>query len=692
MSLSIDHRRRRAIRRLAQRFQISENAMLLALAVVVGISTGAGIWLFQLSIEYAHEFFRVELAGHRLGYVGNWAMIPVLALVGAIVGTLVHFGVGEERHHGVAGVIESVALVGGRLRYQRIPPKAAAAALSIGGGASVGPEDPSVQIGANIGSFFGQQLHLSEDRVRLLVAAGAASAIAAAFNAPIAGVFFALEVVLGSFGTGSVGVVVLSAVMSSVFTQSVAHTGPELGIRSYALGGASQVPFYILLGAVAAPVAAAFIRAVFWQNRLWHGWALPAPIKTALAGAIVGGVGVYFPEIWGAGRETMNEVLNTGGGEFTIQLLVGLVLAKIMMTSLSMGGGFMGGIFAPSLFVGAMLGGAYGRLINRAFPTLDIGDPAAYAIAGMAAMMAGVVRAPITAILLPFELTNNYQLILPIMLATVVTVFMTERLERDGIYTKALRMAGVNIQQGRDVDVMQSVMVREVMRTPPPIIKPQATLIEIRDALRQHQSKALCVVKDRHNKQTLLGIVTLSDLQTAYETARAAAAKLELVAEDICSHDVVTVTPNEPVLIAIQRMGQHGFGHIPVVSAEDDDVLLGLLTRDDVMRSYNIAMTRKWETQFDQNQIRLKNLVDEEIIAIEVPSNAHIAGKPLKEIHLPKGVIVVSIRRHGKVIHPGGDTTIKSGDKLTVVVPPEHKNRAEAIITAPSLESMRLEI
>jgi CIC family chloride channel protein len=457
----------RLVRRAAQGLQLSENGILLALAVLVGLSTGAGVWVFRVAIEFFQELIREEFV-HEVLPFGDWGIVLALALVGLTVGLLMQTFVGHQRHHGVAGVIESVALAGGRMRYKKVPFKSVAAALSLGGGASVGPEDPSVQIGANIGSFFGQFLHLTEERIRLLVAAGAASAIAAAFNAPIAGVFFALEVVLGNFATGSVGVVVLSAVMASVFTHAVEHGGPELGIRAYQLGGPAQVPFYILLGIVVAPFAIAFIRMVYWQHDLWHHWSIPVPIKTALAGVMVGVVGVFLPDILGTGREPMNEVLNSGGGDFTIWLLAALVVAKIIMTSVSMAGGFQGGIFAPSLFAGAMLGGAFGRVAEEVFPQLNIGDPAAYAIAGMAAMMAGVVRAPITAILLIFELTNNYELILPIMLATVVTVFLTDRFESDGIYSKALRRVGLHIQHGRDVDVMQSVLVREVMQTPPP--------------------------------------------------------------------------------------------------------------------------------------------------------------------------------------------------------------------------------
>ena len=497
--------------------RFSESTTLITLALSVGLASGIGVWLFRTGIDLFQSLFRETLADRVLKpWIGPFGIVVTLAAAGLLVGWMMQRFVGEERHHGVAGIMEAVSLGGGRLRYRRMPYKALASALSLGAGASLGPEDPSVQIGANLGSLFGQRLHLSEERVRLLVGAGSASAIAAAFKAPIAGVFFALEVILnGEFTTASFGIVVLAAVVSSVFTQAVETGGAEMGILNYTLGSPLEIPFYVLLGFVLGPIAALFIRAVYWQHDWWHHHVhLSRPFKTALAGALVGLVAMFLPEIMGTGRETMNVVLNGKDAKYTLALLLVLGAAKLLMTTVSMGGGFVGGVFAPSLFVGTMLGGAFGRAVSYIGQTGATGDPQSYTIAGMAAMMAGVVRAPITAVLLVFELTNDYRLILPIMLTSVICVYVAERIEPSGIYVLGLLRKGVKLPQGRDIDVMQSVTVAEVMTSPAPTISETATLLELRDSLRSHNIRTLCVVDQ---VGLLSGVVTLTDLQKAYE-------------------------------------------------------------------------------------------------------------------------------------------------------------------------------
>ncbi len=656
-------------------FHSSESAILLALAVSVGLTSGIGIWIFTTAVEQFTHLFKTDVAQNILEqWFGSWGIVITLALVGWIVGALMQRFVGEERHHGVAGIIEAVAMGGGRLRYRRMPFKALAAALSLGAGASVGPEDPSVQIGANLGSFFGQYLRLSEERIQLLVAAGAASAIAAAFRAPLAGVFFALEVILnGEFVTSSFGVVVLSAVTSSVFTQAIAGTEPEIGILTYTLGNPLEIPFYVLLGLLLGPVAALFTRAVYWQHDFWHNHiSLSRPMKTAFAGVLVGIAALFVPEIMGAGRETMAEVLSGKDVEFTFGLLLLIGTTKLLMTPVSLAGGFQGGIFAPSLFVGTMFGGAFGRLIHEIGPTHITGDPQAYAIAGMAAVMAGVVHAPITAILLVFELTNDYRLILPIMLTTVVCIWVAERFEPSGIYVLGLLRKGIHLQHGHDVDIMQSVTVAEAMTTPAPTIAETASLQELRDQFRAHNTRSLCVI---NIEGQLVGIVTLTDLQRAYEAGHS---RNQCVA-DICTQDVITATPDDVLWKAIRLMGKRSIGRLPVVKPGTRE-LVGILRRHDLVQAYNLGISRKREHQYLVEQIRLNSLTNAHVFEVSVTDQSSVISQRIRDIPWPSDSIVASVRRDGRLIVPHGETTIKAGDRLIVVAVPELEKELVSLI------------
>ncbi|GAB4472374.1 MAG: chloride channel protein [Anaerolineae bacterium] len=654
-------------------FRPSQNMLVLALAIAVGLSSSAGVWAFRLAIDGFHRLFNEWLAAEVLGgWLGPYAIVPMLALAGLLVGLIMHFLVGEERHHGVAAIMESVALAGGRLRYHVAPFKALAAALSLGAGASVGPEDPSVQIGANMGSFLGQRLRLAEENVQVLVGAGTASAIAMAFNAPIAGVFFALEVILGEFTTSSVGVVVLSAVMGSVFRQAVEPNIPELGILNFTLEKPLEIALYIPLGLLLVPFAVGFIRMVYWQRDQVHRLdRLPRPLKTALAGALVGVVGVFLPQVLGTGREAMREVL-TGSIETTASLLVILALAKLVMTALSLAGGFQGGVFAPSLFIGTMLGSAFGRLVNLlGLPALSA-DPQAFAIAGMAGVMAGVMRAPITAILLVFELTHDYRLILPIMFTTVVCTYFTSLIEPHSIYSLGLARHGIRLQQGRDVDVMQGVAIRDAMRTPAPTIAETASLLELRDALRQYNTRALCVVDE---DGLLSGIVTLADLQRAYSDAGDASS---LTVGDICARDVITAEPDDVLWSAIHKMGAFRVGSLPIVRPMTRQVV-GMLMRDDVLQAYRLAIAKKLEDQHRAEQIRLNTLTGAHTLEMHVTPTSPVAGRRIGEIAWPGDCLVASIRRKGRLIVPHGSTELQPGDRVTIVAEAEVYGELEAL-------------
>ncbi len=296
------------------------------LAIGIGLASGVGVYIFKYLIDFFHKLFFSNIQAILSPWI-KWGVVLLPVLGGLLVGLIRRYFVGEEKHHGVAGIMEATALAGGRLRYNRIPAKTIASALSIGSGASVGPEDPSVQIGANIGSMVGQKLRLSDDTIRTLVAAGAAAGIAAAFNAPIAGVFFALEVILGQIGANTMGAIVISAVSSAVITQAISGSQPAFIVPKYAFNSAWELPLYFGLGLLAGPLAAIYVRLVYTAQDLFRNWNFPNWLKPAAGGVAIGFIGLFLPQIFGVGYETIEQIL--AGEKLGVLLLISPNFGKI---------------------------------------------------------------------------------------------------------------------------------------------------------------------------------------------------------------------------------------------------------------------------------------------------------------------------------------------------------------------------
>lgn len=652
------------------RYQPPGSVVLGLAAVLVGLTSAIGIWVFKRLIELFRELAFGQL-GTALTNWGGWMVFLVPALGGLVVGLVAHHLIGEERHHGVAGIIEAVALAGGRLRYQRIPIKATVSALSIGSGASVGPEDPSVQIGANLGSMLGQLLHLSDDRVRALVAAGAAGGIAAAFNAPIAGVFFALEIVLGELGSTAFGVVTLAAVISAVFTQAAEGVQPAFHVPAYAFHSAWELPLYLGLGLLAGPVAALYIRLLYLAQDVFHRWRTPRWFKTATAGLIVGLVGIGLPQVFGVGYETIEKTLN---GEIAVLgLLLALLAAKLILTPVSIAGGFLGGVFAPALFLGATLGAAYGLVVGRLAPALDLSPPA-FALVGMAAVLAGAVHAPLTAIILLFEMTNDYRIILPLMFAVAISLVVSQWLQSDSVYSMGLARKGVRLERGRDVEVLEAITVGEVMRTGIEVLHETDSLEKAADILMSTRHHGLPVL---NLAGELAGIFTVQDL----ERARSYAPGRQQTVGDVCTRELQVAYPDESIGQALRRMGARDIGRLPVVARDAPRRLVGVLRRADLVRAYDVALTRRSAVRHRAHQVRLGAVGGLEVEEIVLAPGALCAGKKVSDVNWPAASVIASLRRGRRIIIPHGDTLLEAGDVLAVVADGKAREEVRRICT-----------
>ena len=625
-------------------------------AVVIGLIGGFSIWLFQQAIVIAALGFAWVALFLEPG--GTWTHALVTALGGLLVGLIIHWFVGLERHHGVAGIIESVALAGGRLRFWRIPAKALAAAVSIGAGASVGPEDPSVQIGANAGSMLGQWLHMSDERVRVLVAAGAASGVAAAFNAPIAGVFFAIEIILGEISGSAMGVVLLASVVSAAVTQAITGPEPAFAVPLYPYQSPLELPFYLGLGLLAGPVAALYVRLIYVAQDLFHAWHAPTWVKPAFAGILVGAVGIYLPQVQGVGYPFIEQILNQSTDALPPLLL--LAIAKTIVTPISVGGGFVGGVFAPALFIGATLGGAYGEMMLRFFPSLNI-TPGSFAMAGMAALLAGAIHAPLTAILLLFEMTNDYRVILPLMFSVTVSLLLSQRLQRDSVYMLGLARKGIRIQRGRDVEVLEAITVGEVMDTDHAALHEDQGLAAATDVLQQLRSHGLPVVDDAGR---LSGILTVQDI----ERAQAESSGAPLTVGEACTCEVLVAYPDESMGVALQRMSTRDIGRLPVVDRDDHMRILGVLRRTNVIRAYDTALTRRATLRHRAHQVRLGEIGGVDIQEFTIAPGSVCEGRQVAQVAWPRDCVIATIRRGRRLHIPRGNTVLETGDVLAVVV------------------------
>jgi len=507
-----------------------------------------------------------------------------------------------------------------------------------------------VQVGAALGSTIGQVLHFANDRVQTLVAAGAAAGIAATFNAPIAGSIFALEVILGRFSARNFGAVVISAVSASIISRIYLGDQPAFAVPAYPLHHLGELPIYVVLGILAAVLAIVFIRVLYALEDFFDTWNAPMPLKTTLGMFLTGLVALLLPgrEVLGPGLHMIGEVI-AENVPLTFQIMVLLLILKLAATSFTLGSGNSGGVFAPSLFMGAVLGGLVGQVAHSLWPDVAA-NPGAYAIVGMAATFAGAARAPITAVLIVFEMSNDYKLILPLMLATVIATFFAEALFKESIYTLKLKRKGITIQAGRDVDVLQAVTVGEVMNHDFGAVSANTTLTELSDFFaRTHR-------------------VTVSDLDRVVEDGLPRSTPVTEIGTPRAR--LVVAYPDETLAEVLTRMGIRGYGRLPVVAREDPTHVLGVIRREEVIRAYNMALARRAELQHRAKRAQLRNIDGTEFVDITLGEQDTAVGKRLVELAplLPQDSIIISIRRDGRMLIPHGQTVFQAGDSITAFV------------------------
>lgn len=620
-------------------------------------------------------------------------VVPIIG--GAIVSAILWLSPGS----GGPGTGETLNAVARNIRLpsHTILGKTTASAVAIGTGASGGREGPSVQIGATIGQVFSRFAAMDIDQTRTMMAAGAAAGISAAFNAPISGMIFAMEVIIGAFAVRSLQAVVVSSVVASVVAHFLLGNPTHYAVYGdYTLKHPLELVGYLLLGVLATLVARALMIARFHTASFLKLDHLPTWLKPIVSGAIIGVVAIGMPEVIGMGEHlpaltNLSPSLGTSplftfisGGPNTglmgMALVALLIIAKIMATGVSINLGQPVGTLAPCLFLGAALGTLSAQVTAYAFNLTSV-SPGPFAVVGMAAVLGASMKAPMTAILLIFELTGAYNLVVPMMLATGMSVYLADRLWDHSMFTWALYQTGERKLAPETQDVLQTVGVAEIMNDNPKTVPPTMSVADLTAFFERQRVHSAPVVRG----DTLLGIVAVSDVQNHEDLINRIGAHDTFV-DDIATPRVTTVTSDDMAWTAMRRMGAMNVGRLPVVDPKDRTKLVGLVSRADLVRAYQHGMIRSLSDQQARAQSRLRNLGSTSFNEATIHPQSALCDRRVSTITWPAQTVLVSVRRGDDVTMPNGNTVLRAHDVMVFVAPSEQVHLVKALIEDPSTE------
>lgn len=651
---------------ISTRLQTSQTTGPILMAALIGMGAGATALGLRYAVDFMQMLFQDYLGGALSSAVGYAWTIPVIALGGLIVGLISKHLAPETKGHGIPEVMLAVARHGGRIRPRVALVKIFAAAITIGSGGSAGREGPIVHIGSALGSSIAQWLRLSDRMITLAVACGAAGGIAATFNAPMAGVMFALEVIVRRFTAHYFGLVVISSATATMTMRWWSGIGdyPRFPLlHSYSLVSAWDLFFFVGLGALAALAAHAFVLCLHAIEHATEKIKLPEPLKPALGGLMVGIIAVWFPQIMGSGYETIEAALNNNIFGWTLLLLCA---AKMIGTALTVGSGGSGGVFVPSLFIGAMLGGSYGTFLNRNWPEI-VSSPGAYSLVGMSVVFAAAAHAPITGILVLIEMTDNYYIIVPLMSATVMGTFISQRISKDSMYTVKLTQRGIRITDAPEVNLMDAVTVGESMETVVDGVSPDMLVSDLIQKMRTTHETGFVVNDEEMN---LIGVVTAHDVENAVLTK----SPDELRVKDIYTRNVAVCRPEQTLSTALSQFGAHSYGRLPVIDPNHPKKVIGILKRQNVIASCVDARMRSDEMLARAEQYQdLSRRAAMVIESATVNSASPLAGIHVRDAAFPPESTLGAIRRGAETIVPRGSTLIQPGDEIVVLTTQDHQ-------------------
>ena len=645
--------------------EFSEHIRLTLLAVLVGFAAGLASIIFKIMINLFQDlFWKASSIISAVSSQGWFLTILIPAAGGLLIGPLIYYGAREAKGHGVPEIMEALIFRGGRIRTRVVAIKALASAVCIGSGGSVGREGPIVQISSSLASSVGRLFRIRERGMRTLVAAGAAAGIGGTFNAPIAGALFAAEVLLGEFGVFSFSPIIIASVISTLTSRAISEDISAFTVPEYSLISVWEIAPYILLGILGGLVAILFIKALYFFEDKFEQIPLHPLLKPILGGLLIGTIGLGLPQIFGVGYDSIDACLQNQLG---LWLALVLVFAKILSTSLTLGSGGSGGIFAPSLFLGAMTGNFIGSTFHHYFPS-SISSPGAYSLVGMGAVVAAATHAPLTAIIIIFELTGDYKIILPLMLSSIVASFMTVGIHKESIYTMKLKRRGILFKEGRELNILRSLFVKNYISQDYHTFLNTENIGKIIDQAISRKYHSFQIVDSDKN---YVGCFSLNLLKTS--VLQKDLLESIIIAQDLAVPDI-DIDYFANLEQAMEIFGREDVAEISVLKNKK---IMGVIKRKDVIEAYNHEISMKEAASGLVQKLKFSHVTKTtdigkgyQITEIDAPDS--FWDKSLKELNLKAlhRIDILLIKRKSPlqtITLPSADEIIKKEDTLILV-------------------------
>lgn len=630
------------------RIRIGRTPRLMILTALVGIGAGLGAVVLITAIDWVATAADWIVTHLDAGKAGVLLVLPAgIWLAWRFTTWLAP----EVAGHGVPQVIAAIMVRGGHIRSRVMGLKVVATALTIGAGGSAGREGSIAQIGSSIGSWLARVFQLGENDTIVLVAAGAGAGISATFNAPIAGMFFAMEVILRDFSLRHVHTIIIASVAGAVVAHSVIGDELTFTVRGYALEDPRLLLLYGVLGLVTVAAAWLYLFALDWFAATPDR--LPRWTRPLLAGVLVAILGLFHGEILGTGQAFVGDVLRNQI-DFAWWTLAAMAGMKAIATAATLGGKGAGGIFMPSLFIGATTGSAFARLVAPLWGLSTI-RPGSFALVGMAATFSAVARAPLTSILIVFEVTGDYGLVLPLMVATAISTILAGRVRPESAYSAPLARMGIHPAEAGVTDLLDTVRVGDVVTQQPVTVAPTDSLGVVLGVMQRHRLHGVPVVADGK----LVGVIAESDI------IRAGGPSDQVSAGDAMTPNPATVNRDTPVSEALERMAALGVGRLPIVDDRERTHLVGIFMRESVVTAYHRALGARARAGNLPDRLKARTEAGAEFFEFQIPAGSIADGRPVSEIPWPEGCLLVSIHRGTSLLVPTGQTQVRAGDAIT---------------------------